>query len=132
MAPGAKPSRLAPPLTEGICEVTLQTGEPLLLERFYRDVLALVVLSRAEDRVWLACGPRARLGLWTPGPKEFGDRGGRHVHFALSAGRGQLDTLAAPLHSPRGAPRGAGGDPGGGPADYGGDPRGNVPRGWGV
>lgn len=48
------------------------------------------VLSRRDDRVWLACGTRARLGIWSPGRKEFGDQGARHVLFALSAGRGEL------------------------------------------
>jgi catechol-2,3-dioxygenase len=130
MAPSAEPSRVAPPLTEGICEVTLQTGAPQLLERFYCEVLGLVVLSRAADRVWLACGSCARLGLWTPGPKEFGDRGGRHVHFALSAGRGQLDTLAARLHSLRVSHRGPVEHPGGDRSIYVEDPEGNVVEVW--
>jgi hypothetical protein len=43
--------------------------------------------------VWLACGARSRLGLWTAGPKEFGDEEGRHVHFALSVRPGKLDEL---------------------------------------
>jgi hypothetical protein len=36
-------------------------------------------------------GKTARLGLWSPGPKQFGDEGGRHVHFAFRAEPGTLD-----------------------------------------
>jgi hypothetical protein len=47
--------------------------------------------------IWLAIGDRARLGLWSPGCKEYGDRGGRHVHFALSARPGGLTALRVRL-----------------------------------
>lgn len=77
-------------LTCGLCELTLESRDYRALARFYADVLALKTLSEEEDRVWLACGPRSRLGLWSIGEKEFGDRGGRHAHFALSVGRSQL------------------------------------------
>src|SRR5690349_16270526 len=63
-------------LLNGICEVTLEARDLQALLRFYSDVLGCPVISREADRVWLACGPRARLGLWLPGPKEFGDQGG--------------------------------------------------------
>ena len=82
-------------LTDGICELTLEVRDMDRLERFYCDVLGLRVISRDDDRRWLACGDRTRLGLWLPGPKEFGDEGGRHVHFAFSAAPGRLDELAA-------------------------------------
>ena len=36
---------------------------------------------------------RGRGGLWTPGEKEFGDEGGRHVHFALSVSPGVLNVV---------------------------------------
>jgi hypothetical protein len=51
---------------DAFAELTLETRAPALLE------------SRDGDRVWHGVGERARLGLWTPGEKEFGDEGGRH------------------------------------------------------
>jgi catechol-2,3-dioxygenase len=49
-----------------------------------------------------------------PGEKDFGDEGGRHVHFAFSAGPGGLDALAARLeehgHEYRGPVEHDGGD----------------------
>jgi catechol-2,3-dioxygenase len=78
----------------GFCELTLETRDLRAMEFFYCEIFMLPVLSREDDRVWLACGPRARLGLWMPGRKEHGDRGGRHVHFAFSVDRDQLDRLA--------------------------------------
>ena len=32
---------------------------------------------------------------WSPGAKEFGDQGGRHVHFALSVAPERLDEVVA-------------------------------------
>jgi catechol-2,3-dioxygenase len=77
----------------GFVELSLEARDLERLERFYRRAFGLSVLSRSTDRVWLAAGPAARLGLWCPGEKEFGDRGGRHVHFAFGAGPGDLDAL---------------------------------------
>jgi catechol-2,3-dioxygenase len=57
-------------LTDGIAELTLEVCDMDVLERFYVDVLGLDVLSRQDDRVWLACGQHTRLGLWLPGRKE--------------------------------------------------------------
>jgi catechol 2,3-dioxygenase-like lactoylglutathione lyase family enzyme len=84
-------------LAHGVCEVTLETSDRSALEAFYTSALGLKVLSREADRTWLACGPRARLGLWTPGEKEFGDEGGRHVHFALSVSPGVLNVVCGRL-----------------------------------
>ena len=84
-------------LTRGFCELTLEARDPDALARFYKEVFGWQEVSRQRDRVWLGCGERARLGLWTRGPKEFGDRGGRHVHFALSVRPGALDQLAGEL-----------------------------------
>jgi hypothetical protein len=88
------------------------------------------VLSREADRTWLACGSRARLGLWTAGEKEFGDEGGRHVHFALSVSPGVLNVVC-------GRPRELGvefqgpvGHPGGDRSLYCEDPAGNVLELW--
>jgi catechol-2,3-dioxygenase len=101
-------------LTQGFAELTIEVRDLEALERFYRDVFSLRVLAREDDRVWLAAGERARLGLWLPGEKEFGDEGGRHVHFAFSAGPGGLGALVARLeehgHEYRGPVEHDGGD----------------------
>ena len=80
----------------GICELVLEADDLEVLERFYRR-LGLEVLTRDEDRIWMATGERARLGIWSPGRKEHADRGGRHVHFALSTTRGTLERLTGGL-----------------------------------
>ncbi|MEV4420888.1 VOC family protein [Patulibacter sp. NPDC049589] len=76
-----------------VVEITLQTDDPGGLERFYVRAFGLEVLSEERDRRWLKLGRRSRLGLWTPGKKEFGDQGGRHVHFAMSATPDRLDAI---------------------------------------
>jgi catechol-2,3-dioxygenase len=86
-------------LTEGFAELVLETRDIAAMERFYVDGFGLRVLAREHDRVWLAAGQHARLGLWSPGEKEFGDRGGAHVHFAFSAAPGRLDALAERLRA---------------------------------
>ena len=80
----------------GICELVLEARDLERLERFYLW-LGLTPLSRDCDRVWLAAGSRCRLGIWSPGPKEHDDRGGRHVHFALSVSGGTLERITAKL-----------------------------------
>jgi catechol-2,3-dioxygenase len=101
-------------LTRGFAELTIEVRDLEALERFYREVFCLSVLAREDDRVWLAAGERARLGLWLPGEKEFGDEGGRHVHFAFSAGPGGFDALVDRLdaagHDYRGPVEHDGGD----------------------
>ena len=101
-------------LTQGFAELTIEVRDLEALERFYREVFGLRLLTREDDRVWLAAGERARLGLWLPGEKEFGDEGGRHVHFAFSAGPGGLDALVERLddagHDYRGPVEHDGGD----------------------
>jgi catechol-2,3-dioxygenase len=101
-------------LTRGFAELTIEVSDLSALERFYTGVFGLDVLAREDDRVWLAAGQRARLGLWLPGEKEFGDEGGRHVHYAFSAGPGELDRLAERLdragHPYRGPVEHEGGD----------------------
>lgn len=120
----------AEPLTEGICELTLETADLDRLERFYCEAFGCQVLSRQADRVWLAVGPRARLGLWLPGEKEFGDEGGRHVHFALAASAGRLTMLAKRL-AELGIPhRGPVEHEGGDRSLYVEDPEGNVVEVW--
>ena len=56
-------------VARGICELTLETPDAPRLERFYRDVLGCEVISHQHDRIWLSCGPHARLGIWSPGKK---------------------------------------------------------------
>lgn len=80
----------------GICELVLETDDVAGLQRFYR-ALGLELLLEEDGRVWLAAGPHCRLGIWPPGEKEFADRGGRHVHFALSVDRDELDSLTEDL-----------------------------------
>ena len=113
----------------GFAELTLETRDRDTLERFYTEAFGLEVLSREEERVWLAVGDAGRLGLWTPGEKEFGDEGGRHVHFAFSAGPGTLDSLAERLRE-HGPVRGPVEHPGGDRSVYTEDPEGNVVEVW--
>jgi catechol-2,3-dioxygenase len=80
----------------GICELVLEARDVARLERFYLG-LGLTPLSRDPDRVWLAAGSWCRLGIWSPGAKEHDDRGGRHVHFALSVSRDTLERITANL-----------------------------------
>jgi catechol-2,3-dioxygenase len=80
----------------GICELVLETDDVPRLQSFYRE-LGLGLLLEEGDRVWLAAGEDCRLGIWPPGEKEFSDRGGRHVHFALSVGSDGLDSLTEQL-----------------------------------
>ena len=93
-------------MIDSFAELTLESADPARLEGFYRDAFGFETLSRDDDRIWLGVGERSRLGLWTPGHKEFGDEGGRHVHFAFSAAPGTLDELArrvrdlAPVRGP--------------------------------
>ena len=114
----------------GLVELTLQVRDLPALEAFYADVFGLEVLKREDDRVWLAAGRSARLGLWLPGEKEFGDEGGAHVHYAFSAEPGSLDDLMARLEE-RGVPvRGPVEHPGGDRSLYVEDPEGNVVEVW--
>jgi catechol 2,3-dioxygenase-like lactoylglutathione lyase family enzyme len=122
-------SAISPPL-DGICELALETADRRGLETFYTAVLGFRVLSRDHDRTWLACGSRARLGLWDPGEKEFGDEGGRHVHFALSAAPGTLVVLARRLETLGIEHRGPLEHDGGDRSLYLEDPAGNVVEFW--
>jgi catechol-2,3-dioxygenase len=114
----------------GICELTLEAADLPALERFYRDVLGLELLGREADRVWLACGRHARLGLWSAGSKEYGDRGGRHVHYALSAAPEHFDAIVERLESAAVAYQGPVVHPGRDRSIYVDDPEGNVVELW--
>ena len=114
----------------GLAELTLEVHDLDAAERFYCDALGLRLLSRGGDRTWLAVGDATRLGLWSPGRKEFGDRGGRHVHFALTVAPRQLDQLAVRLRALGVAVRGPVEHEGGDRSVYFEDPAGNVVEAW--
>ena len=117
-------------LTRGLCELTLQTPDPEALAAFYRDALGFEELDREDDRIWLACGPNTRLGLWSPGEKEFGDQGGRHVHYAYSVTRGALREIVGRLERLGVEHRGPVEHDGGDKSLYFEDPEGNVVEAW--
>jgi len=114
----------------GLAELTLEVRDLQAIEAFYSDALGLRVLKREDDRVWLAAGSHARLGLWLPGEKEFGDEGGAHVHYAFSAEPGTLDALVERLQERSVAVRGPVEHPGGDRSIYFEDPEGNVVEVW--
>lgn len=114
----------------GFAELTLECRDLDVMEEFYVEVLGLEVLAREDDRRWLAAGPDARLGLWLPGEKEFGDEGGRHVHYAFSAGPSGLDTLKERLTASGVQHRGPVEHDGGDRSLYLEDPEGNVVEVW--
>jgi catechol-2,3-dioxygenase len=116
--------------TRGFCELTLETPDPHRLADFYTRVLGLPVLAEEDDRIWLACGEEARLGLWSVGEKEFGDRGGRHVHFAFSVDRGALEAITRRLDELGVAHRDPVEHDGGDRSLYFEDPEGNVVEAW--
>lgn len=115
---------------DGFAELTLQARDRASLQRFYTEVVGLPVLSEEDDRTWLGAGSTARLGLWTPGEKEFGDEGGAHVHYAFSVTPDGLDALTERLagagHDHRGPVEHEGGDR----SLYFEDPEGNVVEAW--
>lgn len=114
----------------GLCELALESRDHRALARFYAEALQLRTLSERDDRVWLACGPRSRLGLWSVGEKEFGDRGGRHVHFALSVAHGKLATVERRLRTLGAEPTGPIEHEGGDTSLYFEDPEGNLVEVW--
>jgi catechol-2,3-dioxygenase len=124
------PGRTAVMLTSGFAELTLEVHDRDRVERFYVEVLGLEVMAREDDRTWLAAGEHARLGLWLPGEKEYGDRGGRHVHFAFSAAPGRLDEVVARLARIGVDHRGPVQHEGGDRSIYAEDPEGNVVEVW--
>lgn len=117
-------------LTRGFCELTLETRDPAALAAFYKDVFGWDELSSGPDRVWLGCGQRSRLGLWSRGPKEFGDEGGRHVHFALSVRPGHINDLLRGLSRHGVGHAGPVEHDGGDRSVYFEDPEGNVVEAW--
>jgi catechol-2,3-dioxygenase len=117
-------------LVDGFAELTQQTRDRSRLEGIYTEVLGLEVLAREDDRTWLSVGEHARLGLWTPGEKEFGDEGGVHVHYAFSASPGRLDEIVERLQAAGCEHRGPVEHDGGDRSLYVEDPEGNVLEVW--
>jgi len=116
----------------GFSEMTLQARDPAALAEFYVQAFGLSELSRDDDRIWLAVGERARLGLWTPGRKEFGDEGGAHVHFAFTVEPGTLERLAGRLRERGADVDGPHEHDGGDRSLYARDPEGNVVEAWDI
>jgi catechol-2,3-dioxygenase len=117
-------------LTNGFCELALEAVDPRALADFYTDVFGWTELSTDSDRIWLECGERSRLGLWSRGRKEFGDEGGRHVHFALSIRPGELDQIVRKLADHHVDHEGPVEHEGGDRSVYLEDPEGNVVEVW--
>ncbi|HWH14968.1 MAG TPA: VOC family protein [Miltoncostaeaceae bacterium] len=115
---------------EAICELTLEARDLDRQVGFYTRAFGMEEISRSDDRVWLSVGPRARLGIWLPGPKEFGDEGGRHVHFAMTVTPGTLDRLVEHLRGMGVDVRGPETHEGGDRSIYVRDPEGNVVEAW--
>ena len=120
----------SPPRVSGFAELTLETADLSRIERFYRDVLGLEVLAREADRIWMAVGDHSRLGLWSPGSEELGDRGGRHVNFAFAVSPGGLDALSRRLREAGAEVRGPVEHPGDDRSIYCRDPAGNLVEAW--
>jgi catechol-2,3-dioxygenase len=114
----------------GICELTLEARDLGELERFYTECVGLDVLSREDDRIWLAIGERGRLGIWSPGEKEFRDRGGEHVHFAFAVEPRTIDEVVAQLRERGVEVEGPVEHDGGDKSAYFRDPEGNVAELW--
>jgi catechol-2,3-dioxygenase len=117
-------------MPDAICELTLEARDVECLERFFREAFDPSVLAREDDRVWLAVGRRTRLGLWTPGPKEFDDLGGRHVNFAFSVDDGAVEEFAARLRRLGAVTRGPVEHSGGDRSLYVEAPEGNIVEVW--
>jgi len=117
-------------IVDGFAELTLEARDPDALARFYVECFGLAELQRQDDRIWLAVGRHARLGLWSPGRKEFGDEGGEHVHFAFAVTPGGLDALAERLRGHGVEVEGPEEHEGGDRSLDARDPEGNVVEAW--
>jgi catechol-2,3-dioxygenase len=84
---------------DGIVELALEAADLDAMLDFYARWLGLEVVGREPGRIWLGVGPQARLGIWDRGAKEHRDRGGAHVHFALSISSVALDAAIRRLES---------------------------------
>jgi catechol-2,3-dioxygenase len=117
-------------IVTGFSELTLEARDPEALAQFYVKCFGLRRLASEDDRIWLGAGDTARLGLWRPGRKEFGDEGGAHVHFAFAVDPGQFDRLAERLAGCGIEVDGPHEHDGGDRSIYIRDPEGNVVEAW--
>jgi catechol-2,3-dioxygenase len=83
-------------MTAGIREMVLEATDAEGMVAFYEG-LGLDEVGREPGRIWLDAGEGSRIGIWTTGEKEHRDRGGSHVHFALSLAPRELDAMVAEL-----------------------------------
>lgn len=117
-------------IVNDIVELVLEADDLPALRSFYVEAFGLEVLSEGSDSIWLRIGDRTRLGLWSPGRKEHGDEGGRHVHFAMAATPGRLDEAVARLRDAGAEVEGPVEHDGGDRSLYVRDPAGNVVELW--
>jgi catechol-2,3-dioxygenase len=117
-------------VVSGFSELTLESPDPDSLARFYVECFGLRELAREDDRIWLGAGEAARLGIWKPGKKEFGDEGGAHVHFAFAVEPTKLEQLAGRLETWGIDVDGPHEHDGGDRSMYVRDPEGNVVEAW--
>jgi catechol-2,3-dioxygenase len=75
----------------GVNELVLEVLDLPAAEHFYSGVLGLPVLSRSDERVWVAAGTQTRIGLWIPQVGIAAGRGGVHVHYALHVDEADYD-----------------------------------------
>jgi catechol 2,3-dioxygenase-like lactoylglutathione lyase family enzyme len=82
----------------GVSELALMVDDLGRAERFYVDTLGLPVVERWDDATWVMAGDRTRIGLWLSSVEPLaGERGGRHVHFALHIVDADFDGLVQHL-----------------------------------
>jgi catechol 2,3-dioxygenase-like lactoylglutathione lyase family enzyme len=82
----------------GVSELALMVADLERAEAFYAGELGLPVVERWQDAVWVLAGDRTRIGLWLPSVEPLaGERGGRHVHFALHVDEEDFDGLVQHL-----------------------------------
>ncbi len=103
-APGQMAVNLAAPPAIGLFELVLEVDDLAAAERFYQEVIGLLVVARWDPprpATWLGLGREGFLGLW---PRASGGsvaihngRGGAHVHFAIRVPLGTLDAARARL-----------------------------------
>jgi catechol-2,3-dioxygenase len=118
-------------MTAGIREMVLESSDAEGMVAFY-ERLGLEVVGREPGRVWLDAGAGSRIGIWTSGEKEHRDRGGCHVHFALSVPARELDAMVGELAAAGLDPEGPVVHDGGDRSLYLFDPEGNRVELWDI
>jgi catechol-2,3-dioxygenase len=113
----------------GVCELVLESDDLGAMAEFYERI-GLSPVSRGPEWAWFDAGHSCRVGIWTPGEKGHGDRGGSHVHFALSVEPGHIDALPGRLREAGIAFEGPVEHDGGDRSIYLSDPAGNRVEFW--